>query len=248
MKDIFEYVEGNTLIHRLNPVIKILLAFCICVAAFASSSLIFLLALLALNLLIGAAGGVFNKALRLLYGLLKVSIFLFILQLLFIREGRVLFLFVTDIGVFTALRLVLRLICACIPLALMLSLTQLNDLTNALVRVAHLPYKYAFTLATAIRFIPLFMSEMAGIMEAQTARGVEFDTGSFFKKMKLILPLCVPLLMISVRKIDGTAVAAEVRGFNLRTRSSGYKSYPLRAADISTVIFCGALIAIGIIL
>lgn len=247
MKDIFEYVEGNSLIHRLNPLVKILLAFCICVAAFASSSLIYLLCLLLLNMFIGAAGGVFKKAVKLLCGLLKISIFLLILQLLFIREGKLLFLFITDIGVFTALRLVLRLICACIPLALMLSLTQLSDLTNALVKVG-LPYKYAFTLATAIRFIPLFMSEMSGIMEAQTARGVEFDTGSFLKKMKLILPLCVPLLMISVRKIDGTAVAAEVRGFNLRTRSSGYKNYPILGADICTIIFCGVLIAAGVIL
>jgi energy-coupling factor transport system permease protein len=94
----------------------------------------------------------------------------------------------------------------------------------------------------------LFIDEMSGIMEAQTARGVEFDTGGFFKKMKLILPLCVPLLMISVRKIDGTAVSAEVRGFHLRTRNSGYKAYPFAAADLWTLILCATLISAGIIL
>lgn len=248
MKNIFEYVAGKTVLHRLNPISKICLALCICIAAFASESILFLIALLALNLIIGVVGHAFQKALRLLTGLGKVSLFLFVLQLIFIRDGNVLFLFITDHGILIASRLVLRLMSACIPLALMLSVTQINDLTNALVKVLHIPYKYAFTLSTAIRFIPLFMDEMSGIMEAQTARGVEFDTGGFFKKMKLILPLCVPLLIISVRKIDGTAVSAEVRGFHLRTRESGYKAYPFRAADAVTLVLCICLVTAGIIL
>ena len=248
MKGILEYIPGDTVIHRLNPVTKILLALCVCIAAFVSDSIIFLAALLLVNLAIGAAGYVFRRALKLIIGLGKVGIFLFILQLLFVREGNKLFLFVTDEGVLIASRVVLRLIGACVPLALMLAVTQMGDLTNALVKVAHIPYKYAFTLSTALRFIPLFMSEMAGIMEAQTARGVELDTAGFLRKMKLILPLCVPLLMISVRKIDGAAVAAEVRGFHLRTRKSGYKTYPFRTADITALLFCAALIAVGILL
>ncbi len=247
MKGILDYTAGDSMLHRMNPIVKIFLAFCICIAAFATDSIAFLAALLALDLLLGAIGSIFGKTLKLLISLLKVSAFLFILQLLFVREGRTLFLFVTDTGIILALKLVLRLITACIPLALMLALTQMNDLTNALVKVVRMPYKYAFTLSTALRFIPLFMDEMAGIMEAQTARGVEFDEGGFIKKLKLILPLCVPLLMISVRKIDGTAVAAEVRGFNLRTRESGYKKYPFRAADIMTLMLCAALITAGIL-
>jgi energy-coupling factor transport system permease protein len=233
--------------HRLNPLTKIILALCICIASYAADNLIFLTALLALNVLIGAAAGIFRKALAVTIGLGKICLFLFALQLLFIRDGRVLFLFVTDKGIYVAARLVLRLMSACIPLALMLAVTRMNDLANALVRVLHMPYKYAFTLTTAIRFIPLFLSEMSSIMEAQTARGVEFDSGGFLKKVKLILPLCVPLLMISVHKIDGTAVSAEVRGFHLRTHQSGYKSYSFGTSDFAAFASCAALIAAGII-
>ena len=136
---------------------------------------------------------------------------------------------------------------ACIPLALMLTITEYNDLTNALVRVTRLPYKYAFTIATTIRFIPLFLTEMAAIMEAQTARGVELDAGGFFKKMKLILPLAVPLLMISVRKIDSTAIAAEARGFHLRTRTSGYKLYPFHFRDVAALCMGAVLLTGGIL-
>ncbi len=248
MRGLFDYTPGNTLLHRMNPITKICLALCICIAAFTSENLVFLLILLAIDMAIGGIGKVFPKAIRILTGLVKVSIFLFILQVLFIRDGNILFWIVTDVGVLAATRLVLRLIVACIPLALMLSVTSTNDLTNALVKTAHVPYKYAFTFSTAVRFIPLFMDEMSGIIEAQTARGVDLDSGGFFKKMKLILPLCVPLIIISVRKIDGTAMAAEVRGFNLRTGHSGYKSYPFHIADMLSLVFCIVFVAAGIVL
>ncbi|MCX7615563.1 MAG: energy-coupling factor transporter transmembrane protein EcfT, partial [Clostridiales bacterium] len=128
MKGMFDYVSGDTVIHRMNPVSKICLALSICIAAFAAENIIFLIALLISNLIIGAIGHVFQKALGLLIGLGKICIFLFVLQLLFVRDGNVLFLFITDNGIMIAARLVLRLMSACIPLALMLAVTQMSDL------------------------------------------------------------------------------------------------------------------------
>ena len=106
---------------------------------------------------------------------------------------------------------------------------------------------YAFSLTTAIRFIPVFTAAMAGIIEAQTARGVSFDTRNIFKKIGLIFPLCVPLLVTSVRKIEGAAISAELRGFNLRKRESGYKNYPIRAADIGVFLFAVTVAVLGVI-
>ncbi len=54
--------------------------------------------------------------------------FLFVLQILFVREGNTLFLFVTEGGLISALKLVLRFMTACVPLALMLAVTRTNDL------------------------------------------------------------------------------------------------------------------------
>ena len=142
----------------------------------------------------------------------------------------------------------LRLIVVCMPLALVLAVTRISDLTNALVRVLHVPYQYAFTLATAIRFIPQFLEEMNGIMEAQTARGVAFDQARGLKKFSMILPLCAPLLITSVRRTEQTAVAAEVRGFRLRTRASGYKRYPFTALDAAAFLFSALLLAGSILL
>ena len=123
----------------------------------------------------------------------------------------------------------------------------MSDISASLTRTFGIPYKYAFSLTTAMRFIPVFSAEMAGIIDAQMARGIEFDTKNFFKKIKLFLPLCAPLLITSVRKIEGGAISAELRGFNFRTRNSGWKQYPLRAADLAAFVFCGLLIAFAYI-
>ena len=109
-------------------------------------------------------------------------------------------------GLITGSKACLRLLGVALPLILMLMVTKLNDLANACVEVLHVPYRYAFTFTTALRFVPVFGQEMNAIMEAQTARGVEYDTKNPIKKLKLMLPLCVPLLISSVGKTDATAL------------------------------------------
>ncbi len=242
MTDLFQYVPGNTPLHRMNPITKIALTLCVCIAAFLTDNLFVLLFLLAFDLLIGVVGGVTRKAFSIFRGLIKVSVFLFILQALFVRRGNRLFWIITDEGLLTAASVVLRLLVVCLPLALVLTVTQVSDIANALVQVLHVPYAYAFTLTTAIRFIPQFMEEMSGIMESQTARGVEFDSKNVFKKLGMLFPLCAPLLISSVRRTGATATAAEVRGFNQRTQESGYKRYGFGPVDLAAVLISAALI------
>lgn len=248
MHNLFQYVPGNSVIHRMNPVIKIFLTIVICIAAFISGNLFFLAGLLATDLLIGFVAGIPGKTLTIFKGLLKIAVFLFVLQILLVRDGMPVLWIFTDHGLLTAAKVVLRLVIVCVPLALVLAVTRISDLTNSLVQVLHVPYKYAFTLSTAIRFIPQFLEEMSGIMEAQTARGVAFDKAKGLKKFSMILPLCAPLLISSVRKTDLTAAAAEVRGFRLRTRESGYKQYPFTSLDLGAVVFCLLLLAAAILL
>ena len=252
MKGCLDYKPGESVLHRLDPLTQIFLSVCICAACFLGENPAFLVFLIGCDLLLGALGGVFDRAAGMLKGLLKISVFLFVLQLLFVRTGTPLLslppLLVTDRGVMTGLRLVLRLIGATMPLALLLSVTQMSDLSGVLVQRLHVPYKYAFTLTTAIRFIPVFADSLSGIMEAQTARGVAFDTKNPFKKLGLILPLCMPLLISSVGRIHDTAAAAEMRGFTLRTRESQSRRYTFKSGDLFAALIAAALAAAGALL
>jgi energy-coupling factor transport system permease protein len=247
MTGVLDYVSGDSPLHRLNPITKLILAFTLCASCFITTQHLLILGIITSNLVLAVVAGIIRRSISFLVSLLKFSLILFIIQVFFVPQGTVLLrlplaLTVTDRGVGFSLLFVLRFLAATMPLTLMLSVTQMSDMANALTRYLHIPYKYTFVLTTAMRFIPLFSAEMTGIIEAQIARGIEFDTKNFFKKIRLLLPLCVPLLVSSVRKIEGGAISAELRGFNLRTRTSAYKQYGFGSGDWVVLLGCVLLI------
>ncbi len=247
MVNVIDYVPGNTLLHRLNPVAKLALAAGIILAIFLSNTYPMLIGLLLATLALGAYAGVLKNLLGLLKVLVPLAVVMLVLQTAIMRGGEPVFAWVTTEGLVTGSKACLRLLGVALPLILMLTVTKLNDLANAVVEKLHVPYRYAFTFTTALRFVPVFSQEMNAIMEAQTARGVEYDTKNPFKKLQLMLPLCVPLLVSSVGKTDATALAAEQRGFYLRTRESSYKRYPYTALDFATFAVAVALIVAGVV-
>ncbi len=62
-----------------------------------------------------------------------------------------------------------------------------------------------------------------------------------------MLPVCIPLLVTSVAKTDATALAAEQRGFYLRTRESSFKRYPFTTLDVGAFVLCAVLIVLGVL-
>ncbi len=247
MTGLLSYVPGDTLLHRLDARTKLILSILICAASVAARGFAMLLAIVALDILMGVLAGQTKQTLVLFKGLVKVSLFVVILQVLFVRRGTPVFtlgIAITDEGLFSAGLVGLRLIGATMPLATLLSLTRMSDLTAAMVAKWHVPYKYAFAVTSAIRFVPTFMLDMRDIMEAQTARGVEMDTKNPMKKLALVLPLCAPLLISSVKRIDSVALAAEMRGFNLRPRDAGAEEVKMGAADYC-ILALGALLLVA---
>ena len=252
MNGFLEYVPGDTLLHRLNPVAKLVFAIVFAIACFCTGNLVYLCAMLVLALGMAASCGMMKQTFGLMKAVFAFSVILAILLILTTPRGDVLvelpWGYIGTGSILAAVTTVIRLEAAAIPLFLTFYVTKISDLSNSVVKVLHVPYKYAFTFASTVHFIPVFMNDMKGIMEAQTARGVEFDQGGIVNKVRLMVPLCVPLLVSSVRKTNSAAIAAEVRGFNLRTRESGYKQYPMAGADIAVMALAVALIAVAILI
>lgn len=258
MKGFLDYLQGDSVLHRMHPLTKIFVAALLCASAFVSSDFFYLIGIITFDIMLGmieegkAHSGLLKRTLGIFKGLFKMSVFLFVLQILVIRRGETVVPLgpefgITDVGIRNGLLLVLRLTGATLPLSVLISVINLNDLSNTMVKELHIPYKYAFTFTSAIRFIPVFSSEMSGIIESQKARGVDFDVKNPFKKIGMILPLCFPLLMGAVRKIEFTATAAELRGFYFRSRESCTKVYKHHFRDfvfavIGLAILAGAIV------
>ena len=170
MKGFLDYLHGDSVFHKMHPLVKIFASVLICASAFCSSNYFFLVGVILFNILIAFIGngrkeknGLLGRTFGILKGLFKMSVFLFILQLLAIRGGNAIISIgnfgITDLAVQKGLLLVLRLMGATLPLSVLISVTNLNDLSNTLVTVLHIPYKYAFTFTSAIRFIPVVKND-----------------------------------------------------------------------------------------
>ncbi len=246
MNGFLEYVPGDSLLHRLNPVTKIVFAVLFAITCFCTSNIFFLCGMLICGIIMAASCQMLRPVLGLMKAVLAFSVILAVLLLLTSPSGDVLvelpWGYIGTGSIMAAVTTIVRLEAAAIPLFLTFYVTKMTDLSNSVVKVLHVPYKYAFTFASTVHFIPVFMNDMKSIMEAQTARGVEFDQGGIVNKIRLMVPLCVPLLVSSVRKTNSAAIAAEVRGFNLRTRESGYKQYPFSAVDLVVMLIAVALL------
>lgn len=251
MRKFLEYVPGTSFIHRMNPVAKLACALLISVACFCTTNPAFIAAILVIDAALAASCGMVREALGLARAVAAFSVLLALIALLTTPSGAVLvelpWGYVGTGSLMAALLIVMRLVACAVPLFLVMYVTKLTDLANAMVKIVRVPYRYAFTFTSAVHFIPVFMNDMAGIMEAQTARGVQFDEG-IVRRIRLMVPLCVPLLVSSVRKTNSAAIAAEVRGFNIRTRESGYKEYPFARIDVAALAFSVLLVAAAVAL
>ena len=251
MRKFLEYVPGTSFIHRMNPVAKLACALLISVACFCTTNLAFIAAIIVIDAALAVSCGMVREALGLARAVAAFSVLLALIALLTTPSGAVLvelpWGYVGTGSLMAALLIVMRLVACAVPLFLVMYVTKLTDLANAMVKIVRVPYRYAFTFTSAVHFIPVFMNDMAGIMEAQTARGVQFD-GGIVRRIRLMVPLCVPLLVSSVRKTNSAAIAAEARGFNIRTRESGYKEYPFARIDVAALAFSVLLVAAAVAL
>ena len=87
MKGFLEYVPGDTPLHRLNPLTKLLLSLLICASCFVSGYHLFSVGIIILNLLMAASAGILRRAAVMLTSLAKLSLVLFLIQVLCVRQG-----------------------------------------------------------------------------------------------------------------------------------------------------------------
>ena len=102
-------------------------------------------------------------------------------------------------------------------------------------------------MSIALSFIPVFTEETSRIMNAQKARGADFESGGLIKRVKAIVPILIPLLISAFRRAEELGDAMEARcysGSNVRTK---YKKLKFGWRDLLAALFGAALLA-GVIL
>ena len=261
LKDITlgQYFPGNSIIHRLDPRAKIVGVLIYIVALFFAKGAVsygILFALLALCVAISRIAP--SALLKGLKPLLFIVAFTAILNIFYIKTGSVLASFwgltITADGLTTAAFMVLRIILLVSSTFLLtyttapMAMTDGTEMLLSPLKLLHVPvHDFAMMMSIAMRFIPILVEEADKIMNAQKARGADFESGKLAERAKALLPLLVPLFVSAFRRADELAVAMESRCYHGGEGRTRMKTLKMSAVDWVFLLLCAALLA-GIIL
>ena len=125
-----------------------------------------------------------------------------------------------------------------------ISLTDgLESLLNPLKKI-HVPvHELAMMMSIALRFIPTLIEETDKIMNAQKARGADFENGSIIDRAKALVPVLVPLFISAFRRADELATAMECRCYQGGEGRTKMKLLRYSRVDIQAFGLCACLVA-----
>ena len=102
-------------------------------------------------------------------------------------------------------------------------------------------------MSIALRMIPILTEETGRIMNAQKARGADFETGGLLKRVRAILPTLIPLLISAFRRALELSDAMEARCYSSSEVRTKYKKLGFTWRDGVALTF-GIIILVGVIL
>ena len=257
-----QHFPGNSLVHKFDPRLKLVLTIAYIILLFAASNPLGLaLSILFLVGMYAVAKIPFKLILKSLKPILPIVVFTAVLNLFFVSgEGeplvRIGFLTVYAEGVKYAILMAVRVMALIAGTSLLPYNTSPIVLTDAIEQLLkplgkiHFPvHELAMMMSIALRFIPTLIEETDKIMKAQIARGADMESGNLIQKAKAMIPILVPLFVSAFRRANDLAMAMEARcyrGGNGRTKMKPliYKSAD-HMAYLITILYVVIAFVVG---
>ena len=253
-----QHFPGNSLVHRFDPRLKLVLTVAYIVLLFAASNPLGLtLSILFLGVMYKVAKIPVKMIGKSLKPILPIVLFTAVLNLFFVSgEGDPLvhfwFLTIYAEGVRYAVLMAVRVMALIAGTRLLTYTTSPIVLTDAIEQLLkplgklHFPvHELAMMMSIALRFIPTLIEETDKIMNAQKARGAQLDTGKMTDRVKALVPVLIPLFISAFRRADELAMAMECRcyrGGTGRTRLKVLRCEKQDYIDLAVCIACFAVI------
>jgi energy-coupling factor transport system permease protein len=260
-----QYYPADSFIHKCDPRTKILYLIIYIVAVFLSPNFYALGACaVVLVLSVAFAGVPVKSVLRSVKGVLFLLVFTAILNLFFYAGENTVtiagvalkwgIINITWEGFFFMIFLSCRLFMLVMSSAILTLTTTPVNLTDGLESLLT-PLKWvkfpvhvlALIMSIALRFIPTLMDETDRIMNAQKARGADFEHGSLVSRVRAIIPILIPLLISAFRRAEELGDAMEARCYSGNNPRTKYKKLRFGWRDGIVAVLILLLLA-GVIL
>ena len=253
-----QYYPGKSLLHKIDPRMKLILTFAIIIVIFLCKNF-FSLGVIAVTAVLAAilSRVPIKMILKSLKPIVIILIFTAVLNIFYTQGGDTWFewkfIKLTEKGVFTAIFTMVRIVSLVTISSLLTYTTTPTMLTDAIERVLS-PLKIfkikvhtlAMMMTLALRFIPTLIEEIDRIMNAQKARGADLETGGIVERAKALVPIFIPLMVSSFRRAYELAFAMTCRCYTGGEGRTRMKQMKLKALDFLALVACVAITA-GII-
>ncbi len=256
LKDITigQYLPGNSFLHKLDPRTKILAVLLYMIALFVVNNFWGLGAMLLLSVVVILISKI---PLRFFFRGIKAIAFIVLLTValqMFMTPGEALwqwgFLTITKEGIRQAIFMGTRLLLL-VSLTSILTLTTtpisltdgIENLLKPFQRFGMPAHELAMMMTIALRFIPTLIEETEKIMQAQAARGADFESGNLVERAKAMIPLLVPLFLNAFKRADELAMAMEARCYHGGENRTRLKALKYGTRDAVTGVLCVCMIA-----
>lgn len=248
-----QYFPADSVVHRMDPRMKIALASLYVVMIFLINNFWGYLALFGYIALVAVLS---HLPLKFVFKSLKplryILLFTFFLNMFLIQGETLLiswaFIRITQQGFVQAAFLALRLIFLVVGTSVLTLTTSPIAITDGMERLLkplkliRFPvHELAMMMTIALRFIPTLIEEVDKIMKAQMARGADFESGKIVQRVKAMIPLLVPLFVSAFRRAEDLAMAMESRCYRGGKNRTRMKELHLAGRD-----FVGLLILLSL--
>ena len=257
--NIGQHIPGDSIVHRLDPRIKLISTMMAIIVLFLISSFTgFLIYFIFFAAIVLLAEIPFIRILRGLKPILILMLITLFFHAFFTEGGAILwewrFLRIEEEGLLRGLFMIVRIILLIMYTSVLTLTTSPMDLTDGIEYILK-PFRrigvpageLAMMMTIALRFIPTLLNEADKIIKAQKSRGADFESGNLIRRAKNLVPLLVPLFISAFRRADELALAMEARCYRGGRGRTRLHELQMQKKDVLALLFMltsGLLIAI----
>ena len=254
-----QYYPSGSIVHRADPRFKLTILLLYIVMVFFCESFFsfgFLTFFLALTIALSRVPPL--KVLKGLKTVIVIVLFTTVLMTVFytdknsepLAEWGIFHIYLS--GIYASVKLAWRLLLLVLmPTVLTLTSTPtelcdgLESLLSPLKKLRLPVHELALIMSIALRLIPTLIEETDKIMNAQKARGAQFESRNPFKKIKAMLPVLIPLFVASFRRADDLADAMDSRCYRGAKGRTRMKKLKFHVGDvIALLVWCAVFVCI----
>ena len=231
-----KYYEANSIIHKMNPLIKLLCFLFFSITIISTDLMLNLILIDFLVILIFLSRVPISIYLEIVIRLKFVLLFIFIVSLL------------CGITIVTSIVIVIKIVLIIWYLSLLTLTTALTEIIYSLelflkpLSFFKIPVnKIALNISLALRFIPMLFNQMDVVLSSMASRGLNYQN-NFKNRFKAYFKSIIPVILLTFNKIGQMKKNMSIRLFSINCRRTNYRSNKVRILDIIILLIHASLL------